>query len=387
MNSTISTTAPSVAREQILRMRRMLIGSLSYLVTLSLVIAFCYLGDYGVDVVRHYVLAVLGLIACFFVLIKTNINLRFADPSMTLAQVALSIVPGYYVMFHSQASRPAFLILTMTAAMYGLFQFRMRDFMTLSAVVIGGYGLMIVLLHQFQPAQINLTIELLQWMALSATFLQFSGLGGYIFQLRGKVKKNNKELAKRNNELEQALQRIEELAMRDELTGVFNRRFLMEAIRNERQRCERTGGAFTLCILDVDHFKHVNDRHGHLAGDRVLQEIAKTASEALRQTDYFGRYGGEEFAMVLTGTIADGAMITAERVRRQIEQIDFSAIAPDFRVTVSIGIADSRSGEDSAITFKRADEALYQAKESGRNRCIIAQAAQETPDPMKIQET
>lgn len=366
-------------REQKLRMRRMLFGSLSYLVTLSLVLAFCYLGDYGLDVVRNYVLAVLSLVAFFYVMIKTDTNLRFADPSMTLAQVSLSILPAYYVMYHSQQSRAVFLILCISAAMYGLFQFRMRDFMTLSTVVIGGYALMIVMLYIFKPDEIHLTLELLQWFSLTATFLQFSGLGGYISVLRGKVKENNKELAKRNSELEQALQRIEDLAMRDELTGVFNRRFLMETIRNERQRCERSGGAFTLCILDVDHFKHVNDRHGHLAGDRVLQEIARTASEALRQTDFFGRYGGEEFAMVLTGTMADGAIITAERVRRHIEALDFSAISPGFKVTVSIGIADSRSGEETAATFKRADDALYRAKEGGRNRCMIA-SGPDAPD-------
>lgn len=360
------------AKDQKLRERRMLIGSLSYLVTLSLVLAFWYLGDYDLSVVRNYVAVVLSLIAGFFVLIRTNQNLRFKDPSMTLAQVSLSILPGYYVMYHSQHSRPVFLILVISAAMYGLFQFRMRDFLVLSLVVIGGYALMIVMLYTFRPAEIHLKLEILQWFSLTATFLQFSGLGGFIAKLRHKVKVHYMELAARNGELEKALQRIEDLAMRDELTGVFNRRFLMETIRNEKLRCDRTGSAFTLCILDVDHFKQVNDQHGHLAGDQVLQQIARTASDALRQTDFFGRYGGEEFAMVLTGTMNEGAMVTAERVRRHIEELDFSLISPDCKVTVSIGIADSRPGEASAATFKRADEALYQAKEGGRNRCVVS---------------
>ncbi|WP_426107584.1 GGDEF domain-containing protein [Massilia sp. TSP1-1-2] len=212
----------------------------------------------------------------------------------------------------------------------------------------------------------------MQWFSLTATFLQFSGLGGFIANLRKKVKKNFNELALRNGELVKALQRIKDLAMRDELTGVFNRRFLMEAIRNEKLRCDRTGIVFTLCIVDVDHFKQVNDQHGHLAGDQVLQQIARTASDALRQTDIFGRYGGEEFAMVLTGTTSEGAIITAERVRRHIEEIDFTSISPGFKVTVSIGIADSLGGEDPALTFKRADEALSAAKEGGRNRCLVA---------------
>lgn len=364
-----------VRAQQRLRERRMLVGSLSYLFTLALVLAFWYLGDYPLEVVRNYVLAVLGLIGLFWILVRTDINLRFADPSMTLGQVASSILPAYYVMFHSQQSRPAFLILCFSAAMYGLFQFRLRDFLLLSLVVIGGYAALIGLLYWYRPQEIALQSELLMWFALSATFLQFSGLGGHIADLRRKVKQHYKELGKRNAELEHALQRIEELAMRDELTGVFNRRFLMETIRNEKLRCDRTGNAFTLCVLDVDHFKQVNDRYGHLAGDRVLQAIAETASGALRQTDYFGRYGGEEFALVLTGTMADGAQVMAERVRGMIAALDFSAISPGFRVTVSIGIAEARRGEDPGATFKRADDALYLCKEGGRNRCIISQAS------------
>lgn len=352
----------------------MLIGSLSYLVTFSLVLAFWYQGDYGLDIVRNYAAPVLSLVAFFFVMIRTGRNLRFADPSMTLAQVSLSILPAYYVMFHSQQSRPVFLILIVSAAMYGLFQFRMRDFLVLSLVVIGGYALMIVMLYRFRPAEIHLKIEIFQLFSLTATFLQFSGLGGFIAGLRKKVKIHLMELATRNGELEEALQRIEDLAMRDELTGVFNRRFLMETINNEKLRGQRTGSLFTLCILDVDHFKRVNDQYGHLAGDQVLQEIARVASDALRQTDYFGRYGGEEFAMVLTGTMTEGAIVTAERVRRRIEEIDFSSISPGFRVTASIGIADHKQGENAALTFKRADEALYLAKEGGRNRCVIAPA-------------
>ena len=382
MTSNSAARAHGARNDQALRERRMLIGSLSYLVTFSLVLAFWYLGDYGLDIVRNYALSVLGLVTFFFVMIRTNQNLRFADPSMTLAQVCTSILPAYYLMFHSQQSRSVFLILVISAAMYGLFQFRMRDFLTLSSVVIGGYAMLVLMLYKFRPDAINLKIEVLQWFALTATFLQFSGLGGFIANLRKKVNHNLKELALRNGELEEALQRIEDLAMRDELTGVFNRRYLMEAIRSEKLRCDRTDVGFTLCILDVDHFKNVNDRHGHLAGDKVLQQIARTASDALRQTDIFGRYGGEEFALLLTGTSSEGAIVTAERVRRNIEELDFSSISPGFKVTVSIGIADSWAGDDAAWTFKRANEALYAAKAGGRNRCIVAPVAASAAEVM-----
>jgi diguanylate cyclase (GGDEF)-like protein len=244
----------------------------------------------------------------------------------------------------------------------------------------------IVLLYLNRPGETQFQVETLQLFALFATFIQFSWVGGYIARLRDKVKDKNKELASRNGELETALLRIEQLAMRDELTGVFNRRYLIETIKNEKLRSERSGAIFSLCVLDVDHFKKVNDTYGHLAGDEVLKAVALTASAALRQTDYFGRYGGEEFALVLTGTMADGALITAERVRARIEALRFDAIDPCLRVTASIGIADSRAREDTALTFKRADDALYRAKEGGRNRCVIASCGT-TPAIITTKET
>ena len=367
---------PAEAKQQALRLRRVVLGGVSYLFTLSLVAIYWWLGYYGPEVLLNYSIAVLALNAFFFIAIRSKLNLRFADPSMTLAQICLSIMPGLYVMYHAQQSRGVFLLLCVSAAMYGLFQFRTREFVVMTVVVVGSYVGLIAALYLFKPDEINLQVEILQLFALFATFLQFSGLGGYISGLRRKVKEKNKELAAQNESLEQALRKIEELAMRDELTGVFNRRYLMETIRNEKNRSERSGSIFSICILDVDLFKGVNDTYGHLVGDEVLQAVAKTAQEAMRQTDYFGRYGGEEFALVLTGTMVDGAMVTAERVRQRIAALTFPHISPDLKITVSIGIADSRFKEDTALTFKRADEALYEAKQSGRNRSVIALPAE-----------
>ena len=128
------------------------------------------------------------------------------------------------------------------------------------------------------------------------------------------------------------------------MTGVYNRRYLMERITEETHRCLRNGSAFCICMVDIDFFKRVNDVDGHLHGDEVLRSVATTASKALRQLDFFGRYGGEEFIMVLTDTAQEGAMVTAERVRRA----------------------------DSAATLQRADDALYAAKAAGRNRSVTA---------------
>jgi diguanylate cyclase (GGDEF)-like protein len=169
--------------------------------------------------------------------------------------------------------------------------------------------------------------------------------------------------------LEQALKIINELAIRDELTGSHNRRHLIRLIENEKERTARLGRLFCLCLLDIDHFKRINDTYGHQAGDAVLREFAATVQRQIRESDSFGRYGGEEFLLMLPETSIDEARALAERVRVNIAKLGFPDL-PDLAVTVSIGIAEFRADELIAQTVARADEALYKAKSSGRNRVV-----------------
>ena len=169
--------------------------------------------------------------------------------------------------------------------------------------------------------------------------------------------------------LEQALKIINELAIRDELTGSHNRRHLIRLIENEKERTARVGNLFCLCLLDIDHFKRINDTYGHQAGDTVLREFAATVQRQIRDSDSFGRYGGEEFLLMLPETSIDEALALAERVRANIARLGFSEL-PELAVTVSIGVAEFRIDESIAQTVARADEALYQAKSGGRNRVV-----------------
>ncbi|UUZ48341.1 hypothetical protein LP420_36670 [Massilia sp. B-10] len=180
--------------QQALRLRRVVLGLMSYLFTLTLVGIFWWLGYYGPQVLINYLASVVILNALIYLAIRSNINLRFADPSMTLAQICLSIIPGLYVMYHAQQSRGVFLLLCVSAAMYGLFQFRTRDFVMMTAVIVGGYAALIALVCLERPAEISLQVEILQLFALAATLLQFSVLGSYITGLRNKVRDKNREL-------------------------------------------------------------------------------------------------------------------------------------------------------------------------------------------------
>jgi diguanylate cyclase (GGDEF)-like protein len=194
------------------------------------------------------------------------------------------------------------------------------------------------------------------------------------------------------DKLEQALAIINELAIRDELTGAHNRRNLMRLIDSEKERSDRNGRLFCLCLLDIDFFKRINDTYGHAAGDTVLRQFAHTVQLMVRGTDSFGRYGGEEFMLLLPETSAADAMVLAERVRATVEQMRCVDGASEIALTVSIGVTDYIPGEAVSQTIARADEALYLAKTMGRNRvtrhgqeCALVQpgapARRVEPDP------
>jgi diguanylate cyclase (GGDEF)-like protein len=144
----------------------------------------------------------------------------------------------------------------------------------------------------------------------------------------------------------------------------------MEKAEHEITRAQRYGVAFTMMIMDIDFFKSINDKYGHQAGDIVLQKMAQAVKSALRDSDIFGRIGGEEFAIVLIEAEQKTALLTAERIRSLIETLDIKTEKETVQITVSIGLTFFKSGDDMSTLSKRSDEALYSAKRSGRNRVV-----------------
>jgi diguanylate cyclase (GGDEF)-like protein len=220
---------------------------------------------------------------------------------------------------------------------------------------------MTLLLLRFRAATVDLRLTLLHWAVLAAVLVWFAFMGGHMARMR-------KQLALSKSDLEKALHAVQELATHDELTGVHNRRYLMEMLQYEKNRCARTGATFCICISDLDFFKQINDKYGHQAGDDVLRGFSRDAVQRMRASDYFGRYGGEEFLLILTDTNLEGARIAADRLRRETEQLKFSDINPDLRTSVSIGLAQHQAGEEIEQTLQRADNSLFRAKAAGRNR-------------------
>lgn len=166
--------------------------------------------------------------------------------------------------------------------------------------------------------------------------------------------------------------RLTEMAMHDSLTGLYNHRLLIELLERELATGRRKAQPVSFCMADIDHFKVLNDRYGHQAGDQVLQEVSRLLTHGLRKSDPVGRYGGEEFGIVLGGCSPDKASALCERLRATIESNPFTVLGQSVKVTVSLGLAHADPTEDVSETdlIRRADQALYRAKELGRNRLV-----------------
>ena len=350
-------------RKQTLRNRRHAMALVTYLVPLTVALLCWHYGLAPSRAVYSFAVLVLLINLSILFVIHKNLNLKLRDPSMTVIHLSVSAIPILWVMYFLEAghARAVFMMFLVVAALYGILELNIRRFLMVCLWILGLYGILVLLLWWRKPYTLDFSMELIQAIAFVMVMFTTAMLGGFISSLRSKLRK-------RNTELREAVERIEELLNIDSLTGVNNRRHLFDTLTEEINRCSRGNMTFSLLLLDIDNFKKINDTYGHLAGDEILCRIAGDLSEDTRIIDTFGRYGGEEFLMVLPQTPLKGATTKAEKVRRQVESLTFPDIAKDVRITVSIGVAEYRQNEHIDNTLLRADQALYAAKDKGRNR-------------------
>jgi len=316
--------------------------------------------------------------ALFFGIARSSAATELSPEGMAAAQSLLGI--GWATMFCIFTTGGTQLALGMfiCANLYALFQLRQRAFINLALAAGAAYAGATALRYgigrgNWQPESLNLVtyVGVMGWLAMSAH---------YLHDLR-------RSLQDRNVELRQTIQKVVRIAERDQLTKSYNRHAIMDTLAREKGRADRTNTPVSVCILDLDHFKALNDEHGHLIGDRVLKQFAKRARSELRAMDAIepcdhrrslGRFGGEEFIAILPGTPLAGAGICADRMRSSVADQPFDEL---YQVTVSVGVAEYRRGETVPEWLARADDALYEAKAEGRNRVVLSG----TPEVMEAE--
>jgi diguanylate cyclase len=347
--------------KQALRLRRFFVTFAIYALNIS-ISYFAYLAGI-VDLRAFYgvVIILLTINIILYIVFRTGFNLRMSDPSLTSIQMCAAILVVMYAMYYGYEVRGLLLSMYVLILLFGIFRLYTRQFLFISVFALLTYGIDIGLLSISRPQDINLKIELFQWFGLAIVLISVSSIAGDISSLR-------RELSLSRRKLQSSLTVIREMAIHDDLTGFFNRTHLMDLIETESNRSIRNGSVFSLAMIDIDKFKSINDTYGHQTGDYVLKTFAAVIRSILRKTDFCGRYGGEEFLIVLTQTDLQAAKVFAERIRDCVEKSLFPSLGPDSRVTVSIGMAAYKMQENIERTIARADEALYRAKNGGRNR-------------------
>ena len=310
----------------------------------------------------HQVIA----LVTFYPLVRSGLTRHWADPGLVVPQIAwasLVLVVGYAV---SPIGRAVSLQTMSLIVVFGFLSLRPR------AAVWTGIGMIAMLLAMlvwcilsqqahFEPRMQTLIITTTCFILALLTW-QSHG-----FAMR------RKRMSADRKALAAALQEVEVLMQHDTLTGLYNRQHLQSRLEAERERARAGGHRFCVALIDLDHFKHINDRHGHAMGDQVLIAFAAQAQAVLRETDTIARWGGEEFLILLPDTEpVDKAGIALTRLQASLRRTPVSDAEPNMRVTFSAGVAEWAQGESIAQLLERADSALYEAKRLGRDRAVQA---------------
>jgi diguanylate cyclase (GGDEF)-like protein len=254
-------------------------------------------------------------------------------------------------------------------------------------LVVPLFGVLHAALHLDRKQM--LTIGLITWLAyvvsvaalafFSSTDPEFEGLLAVAFTcmlaamtvMASEVTALRTAFERRRDRLNEAMEQLADLAMRDELTGLYNRRYIMDVLERQKALADRGHISFTLCYCDLDHFKRINDRYGHQTGDQVLRDFARVAESVVRSADFVARLGGEEFLLVLVGADDETAGRVAQRLCERTKFLAVIQEAPELRLTVSVGVASFRRGERVEDVIQHADRALYEAKSQGRDQIVL----------------
>jgi diguanylate cyclase len=356
-----------VLRRRVLQRRQMLgVQAVSYSLVVLVLVVYSYAGTISLIIPAAYFLTGIGLIGFFAVLSEIHFNERFEDHYLTVFQISGHV--AIQLAFLLAAPEIGYAFLSVVFLIFGFGALRMTAWQATIAWTLTVIGLAPIFLLTNTPIGMPVTTpveRLAATLCYVLTIGQCAFVGLYGSSMR-------KMLYNRSFELKQAYRRIEELAELDELTGAYNRRCIMRLLDEEIARASRNGSTCSIALIDLDWFKRINDAFGHPTGDEVLRTFSITVFANIRSVDHFGRYGGEEFLLVLPDMGTDKAIRALDRLRGIIAELDWSAFSPDMKVTISAGVTALQREERPDTFLARADSALYAAKARGRNRIANA---------------
>jgi diguanylate cyclase (GGDEF)-like protein len=296
--------------------------------------------------------------------IRSGATERLADPSLTVPQMVWTITSGavaYVLAGDARGVVPSVLAMILFFGTFGL---------TVAEVIgIGVYALLAFVCAVAATTRFN--AGPFGYLDAAYAFMVLIVLGGSI-ALNLRIQRIRARLREQREALAHALAVNRELATRDDLTGLPNRRAMQDMMALEHRRSLRSGRPMLLAQLDIDHFKRINDAFGHATGDRALQAFASVVRASVRDTDVLARWGGEEFVLMLSETRLDDGRDLLERLRQAVAAMEIPYTDGVLRMTVSIGVAVHLPGDTVDLTLERADQALYTAKSLGRNRIAVA---------------
>ena len=311
-------------------------------------------------------LAALGCGLGFVAVMRSGLNLvlhrRFGiEPSLTLAQSVTGLFGAVWVYLVTGPTRGAALGLMVLVVVFAMFRLGPREALGLAAAALLLLGAASRWLTLTDPFHFPAEVEALNLAYTTVVLAGVALLAMRVTQLR-------EQHQQQRTELQQALTRISELATRDELTGLPNRRAILDQLATETARQVRKKLPLAIALIDLDHFKRINDAHGHAGGDQVLRGFAHRVESELRGGDVMARWGGEEFLLMLPDTSIEAAQLCLQRLRDRLRASPFNEVAPGLQLTFSAGVTGCLGQGDIDSAIERADQAMYRAKEAGRDR-------------------
>jgi len=343
------------------------VGLLIYMFVCAIAFSLGFIEITIIQFAALFTIAVIGFL-CFIGIIYLELNLSFNDPDLSLVQMMWAITLVLGCAWFATDMKPLIIITGLSLILMGTNRLDGRNLLMFTAFGIFMYVLLLTLEFTSQPGEIAWFSEMITLIAYSLILI----FGPVLIRYEKSVLQD--ELMDRNQKLTEALSKINSLAIRDELTGSFNRRHLDALLVHQKAMADRRDYNFSVCFVDLDHFKRVNDLFGSHTGDMVLKEFARIAQSVVREVDCVARSGGEEFVIVLGGSSEQDALVVANRIRSLLQELQINPGRPEYRITTSVGITQYRPKESTQEMMERADFSLFKAKRSGRDRAVIAES-------------